>query len=361
MDSTKKRQSNIELLRVITMLGVIILHYNNPSIGGAMKYAVPGSLNFYVLYILESVFVCAVDLFALISGFFLCTSYKRSCWKVIELLVQVILFSEAIYAFKVIIGVESFSAKKIVLHLIPSNYFVILYIAVFLISPFINKLLDNITKKQFNMMLVLLLFIFSIEPTIVDVLGEMKNSTVIGLSFVGMYGSQWGYSVVNFILMYIVGAYLRKNIDSIKNISYSKLFIILTICVAIMTIWSRVNDRIGYITEKTAWEYCNPVVILSACIIFVCFYKMDIGYRGVVNKLAAGAFSVFLLHNPILSLIGINKYVNMNCAIMLIHIIICALAIYLICWCIWWVYDKIMSVVYNVLKKRIHIPDINVE
>lgn len=361
MNSIKKRQSNIELLRVITMLGVIILHYNNPSIGGAMKYAIPGSLNFYMLYILESVFVCAVDLFVLISGFFLCTSYKRSWWKAIELFVQVILFSEAIYLFKVVIGAETFSVKSIVIHLIPSNYFVILYIAVFLISPFINKLLDNITKKQFNMMLILLLCIFSVEPTIVDIFGELKGSTVIGLSFTGMYGSQWGYSVVNFVLMYIVGAYLRKNIDSIKNISYSKLLIILATCVVIMTVWSRVNDRIGYLTEKTAWEYCNPVVILSACIIFICFYKMNIEYSSVVNKLAAGAFSVFLLHNPILSLIDIKKYVNMNCTIMLTHIIISAVAIYLICWCIWWVYDKIISVVYNVLKKRIHIPDINVE
>lgn len=29
-----ERQSNIELLRIITMLGVIILHYNNPIIEG---------------------------------------------------------------------------------------------------------------------------------------------------------------------------------------------------------------------------------------------------------------------------------------------------------------------------------------
>ena len=29
-----KRQSNIELLRILSMLGVIILHYNNKTIGG---------------------------------------------------------------------------------------------------------------------------------------------------------------------------------------------------------------------------------------------------------------------------------------------------------------------------------------
>lgn len=30
----QERQSNIELLRILAMLGVIILHYNNESIGG---------------------------------------------------------------------------------------------------------------------------------------------------------------------------------------------------------------------------------------------------------------------------------------------------------------------------------------
>lgn len=29
-----KRQSNIELLRIMTMCGVIVLHYNNATIGG---------------------------------------------------------------------------------------------------------------------------------------------------------------------------------------------------------------------------------------------------------------------------------------------------------------------------------------
>lgn len=30
----KQRNSNIELLRIMSMIGVIILHYNNPGIGG---------------------------------------------------------------------------------------------------------------------------------------------------------------------------------------------------------------------------------------------------------------------------------------------------------------------------------------
>ena len=42
------RESNIELLRVLSMMGVIVLHYNNPIFGGGLMYAVPGSVNFYI-------------------------------------------------------------------------------------------------------------------------------------------------------------------------------------------------------------------------------------------------------------------------------------------------------------------------
>lgn len=34
MDKRRERESNIELLRILAMLGVIILHYNNRDIGG---------------------------------------------------------------------------------------------------------------------------------------------------------------------------------------------------------------------------------------------------------------------------------------------------------------------------------------
>ena len=76
----KERQSNIELLRILAIMGVIVLHYNNPLIGRGITYAKEGSVNFYILYFLESLFACGVDLFMLISGYFMCESKKKSVW-----------------------------------------------------------------------------------------------------------------------------------------------------------------------------------------------------------------------------------------------------------------------------------------
>lgn len=46
----KQRDSNIELLRIFTMLGVIVLHYNNAEIGGGFSAVESGSLNYYLMY-----------------------------------------------------------------------------------------------------------------------------------------------------------------------------------------------------------------------------------------------------------------------------------------------------------------------
>lgn len=38
MNKERDRESSIELLRIFAMIGVILLHYNNPSIGGGLSF-----------------------------------------------------------------------------------------------------------------------------------------------------------------------------------------------------------------------------------------------------------------------------------------------------------------------------------
>ena len=74
--STKTRQSNIELLRIFAACGVIILHYNNAGIGGGFAAVADGSLNQFIMMTLEMMAICAVNLYVLISGYFMRDSYK---------------------------------------------------------------------------------------------------------------------------------------------------------------------------------------------------------------------------------------------------------------------------------------------
>ena len=87
------RQSNIELLRILAAAAVIILHYNNGSIGGALDAAPAGSMGAYMLYFLEALCICAVDLFMMILGRFQIQKKEAPLSKVIILLMQVSIIS----------------------------------------------------------------------------------------------------------------------------------------------------------------------------------------------------------------------------------------------------------------------------
>lgn len=359
--STKERKSNIELLRILSILGVIILHYVNPSIGGGIAYTEEGSINFYILYILASIFVCAVNLFMLISGYFMSMSQKRSLWKPIELIIQVIAFSFGRYVLVSGLLKGNFTIKGAVASLVPSNYFVILYCVVFLLSPYINLIFNNLTEKQIKTFVLIVLLVFSVYPTLVDCANEVTNHQWIGLSSVGAYGSQWGYSCVNFVMMYIIGAYLRRCRSGVKEISTSKLLVLLGICTTVLVIWSRMNDKIGYFTEKTAWEYCNPVVILEAIIMFVIFSRLKIEVIKPINVLSKATFSVYLLHGIFIPHIGIEQFVSSNVFLMLGHIMTSVILIYCICWCVYFIYDKTTSPLFRKISRAIHLPVIDLD
>ena len=60
---------------------MIILHYANAGMGGGLKYVEPHSVNYYILIFLVSINVCAVNLFVLLSGYFLCDTTTRDIKK----------------------------------------------------------------------------------------------------------------------------------------------------------------------------------------------------------------------------------------------------------------------------------------
>ena len=54
----KIRNTNIEILRILSILGVIILHYNNENMGGALAYTSDLALNKFILLFFECLSIC---------------------------------------------------------------------------------------------------------------------------------------------------------------------------------------------------------------------------------------------------------------------------------------------------------------
>lgn len=341
-----ERESNIELLRILSMLGVIILHYNNQTIGGGLRFVDHSSINYYGLMLLESMLICAVNLFMLISGYFSCKSNRTTLQKPLELILQVMVFS---FVWNWSTGVinASLSFKGLMFSLVPANYFAILYIVVYLLSPYLNLLYDKINANFISLIFLL----FSVYPTIVEVFGDITNYEWLGLSSVGMYGSQWGYQVVNFIMMYYMGMYIRKNIKIIEKVKPLFWGMALSGVVVLITIWACVSESRGS-DVNLAWIYCNPLVVIEAILLFVLFKRINIGCVKWINKLSAASFTVFLAHHRFIRYINVQWAVQQNIFVMLLHMIVSSAVIYLLCFVVYIIYDYISSLLLKNFKRK---------
>lgn len=345
---SSKRNSSIELLRIIAMCGVVILHYNNEFVGGALNYVKKSSVNQLYLYISENIFICAVDLFIMISAFFLVNTKTRRLIRIFELIVQVILFNLAYYLVFVFVGSEEFNIRTLIKWSLPVNYFVILYSVLYIISPYINILIENMTKLQFKKCLIILIFLFSIWSFGVDVL--MNWGDVNGMSTVSRWGSGQGYTIVNFVLVYFVGAYIRINN---LNIGSKRVIIYICIGVFILLCISAVNE--------VAWNYNNPIIIIIAGLVLCLFKNFEFSNR-IIDDLARGTFTCFLFHGHFMSRLGIEKVVNQNVFILVGHQIGCAVGLYLLSYIVYKVYDFLSAWFFrliNPLIDKIDIYDLN--
>ena len=338
-DQKPIRDSNIELLRILLMCGVVLLHYNG-GVGNALATVTPGSWNHVLLLGGEGLFICAVDLFVLISGYFSCTSQRRQSVKILELILQVIVVNCCYYLITCALQ-GSFSPKTLLRNLLPNNYFVILYSVLYLISPYLNRLLLQLDKKQRTTLLILSLVLFSVLPILADMIELIIGTPLIGLNTVGAYGDSWGYTIVNFTLMYLMGAYLR-----LENITLKKRYCLPAI--GILTILLGFTGSLN--NGGHAWSYCNPLVIAQAVAVFLLFRHIRLKSR-IINELAKGAFTCFLLHSHILPFFRADKAVSQPVWVLFAHIVLTCVTIYLCSYVVYLVWKLISRPVLQLFAK----------
>lgn len=326
MKEKTKRQSNVELLRSILMFMVIILHYNNAEMGGGFAYATGSSL--YFLQLAETLAVCAVNCFVLISAYFLSQTSRRSLRKPVHLLCMVIGYQLLSYFLKICLAGEAFQMKILLACFIPANWFVILFCVLYLISAYINPLFEALTKKQLEHCILLCLLFFVVYPTVLEGgLSVLTGSTEWpGMGTVTMSGSAGGYTIVNFVLLYLIGGYLHKYPIQISQIQCVLIFLVATLCDFIMGRFS-----------STYTSYCNLFVVIQAITLFLVFLRWDMKYYPIVNFISKSAFGIYLLHTSSFMIVNfwgyfqIPRYCQQGMGTVVIHLLISCVAMYLVC------------------------------
>ena len=323
--SVVRRESSIELLRIFAVMGVVFLHYNNANRGGGFRFVADGSIAQYYLFLIETICICAVNVFVLISAYFLSETEERKLIKVVELLIQVIVFRVIFYFGSILTSDTIFTKKGLLEAILPVDYYVILYLVLYIISPYINLLLKRLSQKAFLKLLIIIGVIFSVWTIGVDLLENVYGRTLYGLSTIGMDGSQYGYTIVNFALLYLIGSYIRKNRVSITK---AKAGIGMLISLAVIYAGA-IGEELLHFRRIASWGYNNPFVIAMAAFTFLLFREMTFQNR-VINELAKAVFTCYLFHEFFFRFCFIEKIVtDGSLLILILHQFGCVIVLFL--------------------------------
>lgn len=332
---TKVRQSNIELLRIVAILMVIALHYFNASMGGELGHVASGSINYYLSHFLESLCIVAVNIFVLITGYF---SYKKTKIKVSKVadLVLIMIFWGIVLSFAMVLWLSpkslNLSVMKQIVLIATNQWFVVIYCILYLLIPFINKLIDALQKSSLEALLLINFIFFYVWPTF----------------YTGVTDNSGGYSIINFINLYLIGAYIHKYHDKkIKIGKWLTLYLVLTL---ITTVFSMVAAR--------AYNYNSIFTLFNCVIVFEIFKSLTIRHSKIINQLATYTFSVYLIDvntyfNRFLyrDLFHSSKYWNNN--LMVVNLVVSVVGIYIVCIILDWLREFVFGKVFNYVSGKV--------
>ena len=309
------RNSGIELLRILALFMVIMIHYADQ-----LLKLIDNDFNYHTLLFLRSLSSPAVDLFLLISGYFMVTNNTRYVGKPLSLLLQVVYRNLFIFTLLILFGYLTFNFKSLLFYLVPMSYYPLLFVVVYLISPYINMMLLQLKKigdKALRTFCLILFLLFSVYPTMTDIAQELFHYEWFGLNSIGAWGDQQGFNIVNFMLLYIIGGAIRLLDVKIKKASILKYIFISFIAIFVC---SEICEYTCFKELRSSWIYCNPLVIIFSILLFCLFrcYKFE---SNIVNKVATYVYMTFLIHSSIISNfdIGLAYIANGSIVVLILH------------------------------------------
>lgn len=274
----EERQSNFEVLRIILILFILALHYLNSNYGGALntKNISNKEINYYIIRIIESLCIIAVNCFVLITGYFSYKQTKIKIKKIMDIFLIVFFYNTLIYIIMCVTKIITFSNDTFKMYLSTfyksGLWFITIYIILVLLIPFINIVINRISKKSMKILIGIMFVAFSIFPTF------LANTTV----------KDNGYGIINFVMLYLIGAYINKYKANKKNIF---MYLLVYIAMAGCTYYVSIKN----ILVAGAFHYNTVFNIIGSTSFFLMFTKINIKSR-LINKISKHTLSIYIIH-----------------------------------------------------------------
>ena len=329
----KKRQANFELLRIIAMLMIITLHYLDK--GGILpapgdSFGAAGT----VVWLLEAFCVSAVNVYVLLGAYFL-VEQDYEPMRAVRLWGQVLFYSIVIGAVCVLTGIvpmQELTLYKLLIYLMPVTqehyWFATAYIVMLLFAPLMNRTLRELSEKTFRRAIVLLLLLFSVTNSVLPVRLPIDRM---------------GYDALWFLVLYLVGAFLKLHGDSLKittGVSSTGYFAGSGLIFVSMLVINAIYQRTGSLLDFINRQYHYNSILCLAASVFLLFLFRNIRIpegraADMIRKAASVSFGVYLIHEHIdlryfwPKLLDVQKF--SGTLLFLLHWAVTILVVYAVC------------------------------
>lgn len=263
----------------------------------AHHYVTSSNVIFYVLdepttansifYLLFGAFgKTGINCFLLITGYFMCTS-NITAKKFAKLFFEVLFYRVVIYLVFIVSGYEKFNLVQFIKCFFPINNvtctFTSSYLLFFLLIPFLNILIKNLTEKQHIYLLLVISLIYII-------IGSVPLKNIITFNYVSWY-----------CVLYFIASYIRlypKNIFSNQKICTFIFVGSLILSILSLLFWMVLKEKFG---ARSGYYFLlqdsNKILAVTNAISGFLFFKnLQIKYNKFVNSISITTFGVLLIH-----------------------------------------------------------------
>lgn len=294
----KERMANLELLRVVAMLLIVSAHFLGK--GGWLTELTEVSVPRmgYIAWAIEALAIESLNAYMLLSGYFLIeSSFKVK--RLLQLFLQVWFYSVVLGMIAAAFGYlpeEGFSIYYLATLCLPIStnhyWFMTAYFLIYLLAPLLANGVKRLTKRQFQILLLLLLFLCCIIKSIVPI----PLST-----------DMQGNDAVWYLCVFLVAAYIRMyGITFFQNarrsfgvylISGAGIFIFAFLLRFLYLQTGKLSNML-----TVSYNHNHVLAFLASIALFYFFYHLKIkrgAFSRFVCRIAPYTLGVYLWHEHI--------------------------------------------------------------
>lgn len=214
------------------------------------------------------------------------------------MVLETLFYSWAIIIIKFVVTNDAIGIRSIVSAILPISYneywFISAYMGMYILSPAINLFALGLTRKQFTGVLIILVAYLSLWNTVIP------YSQPMGIH-------RFGQSVLWFIVLYLIAAYIRLYADA-----YHGKKVVVTFCVSILFInltWLSlsllgiaIGIKLSGVFTDYFYHYNSLPVLIASVSLFIWFKRLNIkrnSFKIMISIASPLCFGVYLIHdNP---------------------------------------------------------------